>query len=437
MRSISDQRGGIALVTALLAPLLISVAGFGLDFGYAFWINQRLNEAADAGALAAVSQSAANVAGGYGDTAVLQLYGSNVFQTNAQGLPVSASPNLTVSSNGTGGASSILTYTAAVPTFFSGIFGMNSINVSGSSKATGNPVTYINYYIVVDISQSMGIGSTATDMQNLYNRTLQYGNTGDGEPGCVFGCHVVGPDNNGQLQTYTNEYLAHNVSPTISLRIDAAVAAIKSIISAAQTAAGTAQNIKIGLYTMSDNPSTGVMLTTVAAPSNNYTNLATYAATIDLGGNTSSGIGDSNFTTEMTQFNAVVPTQGNGATASSPLNYVFVIADGVTDTYSSACTDTHCTAVFDSSLCTPLKAKSTVGVIYTTYLPVYYQNNSSAGLDPAYSALVAPFASQIAPAMQACATSANWYYQATDGPQIASAMAALFASSQSAVRITQ
>jgi Flp pilus assembly protein TadG len=428
-----QRRGSIGMIAALCAPLLIMVAGFAVDFTYASSINQRLGEAADAAVLAAVSQSAATSVGGYSQTAKLQTYGLNMFQGNIANLSVPVTPTLNVVSNDTGGVVATLTYTAQVPTFFGGIVGIPHINVSNTVSATANPTVYINYYIIVDVSQSMGIGSTAADMQALYNRTQVANNTTDGEPGCVFGCHVPLAG-----QTQSTEYLAHNVSPKITLRVDAAVSAIQTIIASAQASAGSQGNIKIGLYTMSQDPtvSNPPYLNTVAALSSDYSLLNTEAATIDLGDNTAGGIGDTNFPSQLSAFNNLILTaNGTGATAASPLNYVFIITDGVEDTYSPGCTDTHCTAVFDPTQCNPLKTKATVGVIYTTYLPIYYANGTSGTQDAAYSALVNPFATNIAPALQACASSSTYYYEASDGPAITTGMNSLFASSEQAARL--
>jgi hypothetical protein len=341
------------------------------------------------------------------------------------------SKNLTVVSNSSNGVTANISYSGSVPTLFSGIIGINSIPVTGTATATASPITYINYYIVVDISQSMGIGSTATDMQNLYNRVVSYNNGSGGETGCVFGCHVKAAG-----QTYTNEYLAHNVSPAITLRIDSAVSAIQSIISAAQAAAGTNQNIKIGLYTMSDNPVSGTLLNTVSAPSSNYTSLTSLAATIDLGNNVTGGDGDSDFVDQLSQFNTILPANGSGASASSPLNYVFIVTDGLIDTPGSGCTSGHCTGAFSPSYCTNLKAKSTVGVIYTTYLPIYNQNKSANGYETNYTSLVLPYVNNIAPNLENCATSSSYYFEASDGPAISTAMQSLFAATQQAARLT-
>ncbi len=428
-----NRRGSIAVIAALCAPLLMAAAGFAVDFTYTSYINQRLSEAADAAVLTAVSQSAATSVGGYSQTAKLKTYGLNVFQGNIANLPISLTPTLTVASTAAGGVVATLSYTANVKTFFGGVVGIPYLKVSNTVSATANPIVYINYYIIVDISQSMGIGSTAADMQSLYNRTMAAVNSTDNEPGCVFGCHAPL-----QGQTQSTEYLAHNVSPKITLRIDSAVAAIQNIAAAAQASAGSQQNIKIGLYTMSQDPtvSSPPYINTVAPLSSDYSAISAEAATIDLGANTSGGIGDTNFPSQLSAFNsAILAANGSGATAASPVNYVFIITDGVEDTPGSGCIDGHCTAVFNSAQCTPLKAKATVGVIYTTYLPIYKFNGTSGALDGAYSDLVNSFAANIAPALQACASSPTYYYEASDGPAITTGMNSLFASSEEAARL--
>jgi hypothetical protein len=335
-------------------------------------------------------------------------------------------PTLTVTQKGNG-AVATLNYSANVPTLFSGIVGIKSFPVTGTASANASGITYINYYIVVDISQSMGIGSTSTDMTNLYNRSAAYNGVG-----CVFGCHVEDAG-----QTYTNEYLAHNMSPTITLRIDSAVAAIQSIISSAKTAAASYNNIQIGLYTMSEDPVSGKLLNTIASPSSNYSSLTSLAATIDLGNNVTAGLGDSDFVDQLTQFHAVIPASGSGASATSPLNYVFIITDGMVDTPGAGCIDGHCTAAFVSSYCSSLKTKATVGVIYTTYLPIYTNNNPADGYQIAYAALAEPYVGQIPANLQSCASSSSYYFEASDGPAITTAMQALFAQTISTATLTQ
>jgi Flp pilus assembly protein TadG len=421
-----DGRGNVFMIVGLGAPLLLGTAGFSVDYAYASYLKQSLDKALDISVLAATSQTAATSGGGYSNTAWMRQYGLNIWGGNTANLGVSVTPTLTVASNGTGGVIANGSYTYAMPTTFSNIIGIPTITLNGTAQATANPLTYLNYYIVLDISQSMGIAATQADMTSLFSRTTAYGNGG-----CVFGCHVKTSG-----QPYTNEYLAHNVSPRINLRIDAAISAIQTIIADAQAAAGTSQNIKIGLYTMSADPISGTKLNTLSAPSTNYTNLTTLAAGITLGNNNSGGTGDTDFTTQLAQFALAIPTDGSGSNAASPKNYVFIVTDGVKDT-PGVCTSGHCTAAFDPALCTPLKAKAVVGTIYTTYLPIYNNNNPGAGFDINYTQLVAPFVSQIAPNLKSCATNPGYYYEATDGPALNEAMKALFASTLKTARITQ
>ncbi|MGA2129402.1 MAG: hypothetical protein ABSG76_24990, partial [Xanthobacteraceae bacterium] len=204
-------------------------------------------------------------------------------------------------------------------------------------------------------------------------------------------------------------------------------------------AAGTNKNIKIGLYTMSENPVSGTLVNTISSPSSNYTSLTSLAATIDLGNNTSAGLGDSDFVDQLAKFNTILPANGSGASALSPLNYVFLVTDGLVDT-PGLCPPYpaygHCNSAFDPSYCTSLKAKATVGVIYTTYLPIYNQNNSANGYENDYQKLAQPYVSQIAPNLQSCATAAKYYFEASDGPAIASTMLSLFQATQQAAILT-
>jgi len=431
-----DRSGNVAIITALLMPVLMGTAGFAMDYGYTAYVKLKLDKAAEAAVIAAVSQSAATAGGGYSNISWLQSYGSDIFLGNTAQLSVGAvTSNLTVTSTGLNAVTATLTYSATIPALFSGIIGIPSFAVNGTASAKASGITYINYYILVDISQSMGIGATATDMASLYNRVVAYKNGTEDEPGCVFGCHVITGN-----QSYTNEYLAHSISPFITLRIDAAVSAIQSIISAAQNAAGTNHNIKIGLYTMSGNPVSGTLLTTVSVPSSDYTSLSSLASSIGLGNNDTAGDGDSDFVDQLSQFNALLPSNGSGASGTSPLNYVFIITDGMIDTVGSGCTWGHCTGAFSPAYCSGLKAKSTaVGVIYTTYLPIYNNNNQADGYDIQYATLAEPYVGDIPTNLASCATSKpiSYYFEAVDGPAITTSMLALFERSQNAATLTQ
>jgi Flp pilus assembly protein TadG len=456
VKGLRERGGNVAVITALLTPLLVLLVGGAIDLTNASMRQAQLQQSVDAAAVSVVAR--------YSDvyTTALTMTSDGpvvpspndvtqnaqaVFNANYQTNGPTTLNSFSVSAQKTANVvSATVTASGAFQPNFLGLIGITSIPLSATSVTDDNMPSFINYYILVDASQSMGIAATQTDMNNLYARVSAYGTgTGDdGSPGCVFGCHVTTNINHGNhgLQTYSNEYLAHNISPKITLRIDSAIAAIQDVISSAQTAAGTLKNVKIGIYQMSRDPTTGTLVTQISAPSNNYSDLQTLANGLDLGNNTSSGVGDSDFPNEINYFvSKFLGNNGTGLTASSPINYVFIVSDGLYDVPGS-CTDGHCTSAFVSNgtspSCSQIKQQATVGVIYTTYNPIYYDNTPTT-LNDDYSPLAAPYAagtpSPITTNLTACASSPSLFYTASDGPGIDSAMQALFSYTLKTARV--
>jgi Flp pilus assembly protein TadG len=452
-----DHRANIAVMFALTAPILVVFVGMGIDYLVGLSFKSRWDTAADAAAIAAVKAAEAYVTANASNQSTAALIsgakaagntqGGKAFDANAGASETAGTVTRTVDTENPSGTTftATVSYTGTSPSHFGRWVGISNLAVAGSATASAAMTTYINYYIILDTSESMGVGSSATDMQNLFSRTEAYGNATDGEPGCVLACHVTTVNNNGSHQTYSNEYLAHNISPTITLRIDAAKSAIQDVIT---QAVGTTGNIQIGLYTMQSysqggtaNPKIGPYINTISNPTSDFSTLGTLLGTIDLASpDPEYGWGNSAFTDSLDYFNNDIfnnAALGNGFTAQTPLNYVFIITDGVQDVQGATCFWQHCTQALDPSLCNQFKTVATVGVIYTTYLPFYQNNNSANGYDTLYGGIVEPISSQIAPNLQSCATSSQYYYEATDGPALTTAMSALFTSSAQNLRLTQ
>jgi Flp pilus assembly protein TadG len=448
-----DRRGNFAVMFALTAPILILLIGMGLDFLVGLSFKSRWDAAADAAALAGNNAAIAYANANAATETTTQLVANAILAGEAAGLKAfnanagisestgKVTPNVVTTNSGTK-FTTTASYTGSTTSFFGGLVSITSLSLAGSATATQSATTYINYYILIDISQSMGIGTTQADMSNLYNITKGMGYAQDSEPGCVFGCHVT------SLYSQTNEAIAH--ANGITLRIDSARTAVQGIIAQAQAQA-TNGNIQFALYTMQDDPITNSSTAVqIAAMSSNYANLTTAANTIDLGENTSGGIGDTDLKTTLSNFATnTLPSQGSGFSAQSPLNYVMIVTDGMLDT-PGACQSGHCTGVISSTTCQSLQQNATVGVIYTTYLPIYHLNdpNSSQpvpGSSPTvytnlqinYYQLVLPYQASIAPSLQSCATDLTNYFEASDGPSLISAMSNLFQSSLNSLRLTQ
>lgn len=421
-RALRDRRGGTMVLTAVCLPMLLMVVGFAADYGFASYVNQGLGRAADIAAVTAVSQTASQTAGGYSNTSILQYIGTQIFAENVKQMKLAGvNSNVSVAPDGNGGVLATVTYSYAVPALFGGMFGQKTIPVSGSANSAAKPTTYVNYYILVDTSQSMGIGTSQDDMSTLYARVASYGYGSNGEKGCQFGCHAAAPGHQ-----YSNEQLAHNFTPRVTLRIDSAVQAVQSMINTANSTVGPAKNIQFALYAMQANPMDHTQIKTVAPLSTNYSDLVTKAATIDLGDNDGQqGFGDTDFASGINAFVASLPSNGSGSSPASPQNFVFLITDGVKDTPGNSCVDTHCTAALDPATCNPIKAKATVGTIYTTYQPIM-KNAQPDQYEDTYRDLVLPFAANIAPNVAACATSSTLALEAKYGTDIINAVQILF-----------
>jgi hypothetical protein len=99
--------------------------------------------------------------------------------------------------------------------------------------------------------------------------------------------------------------------------------------------------------------------------------------------------------------------------SSSPQAIIFLVSDGVADE-----TTNPRVKPVPAALCDAIKAKNIrIAALYTTYHPMPHHS--------AYNTEVAPIASQIAPAMQACA-SPGLYFEVSPSQGIAEAMQMLF-----------
>jgi hypothetical protein len=138
----------------------------------------------------------------------------------------------------------------------------------------------------------------------------------------------------------------------------------------------------------------------------------------------------------LTSMNSALPTPGDGSSSSTPQKILFFVSDGLEDAATTTCSQSEsvtglgrCQSPINVSNCTTIKNRGIkIAVLYTTYYPVtnnWWYNNT-----------VAPFQSQIATNMQACASS-GLYFEVSPTQGISAAMTALFNLALQQVRITQ
>ena len=196
-----NKRGNVAIICALTALPLISAVGCAIDYSIASLIKTKLQAAADAATLATVSINSPAIATAKTMTGSGTVSGGSTDATNYFSANLSAAPantgytGLTSSATVTKSSQVVtaaLTFSATVPTYFLGIIGHKTMSVSGTSSASYTLTTYIDFYLMLDVSGSMSFPSTAAEQQRLMAVNPDNLTGSQGYPqGCQFACHFT------------------------------------------------------------------------------------------------------------------------------------------------------------------------------------------------------------------------------------------------------
>jgi Flp pilus assembly protein TadG len=393
----SNKRGNVAVITALCALPLIAAVGCVIDYTTATLVKTKLQAAADAAALATVSvnssvvttaksmSSGGTVSGG-------STFATNFFNANLSGAPANVgytnlSPSSTVTLSGTKMTANV-SFTAKVPTYFMGVMGFSNVSVSGSSTASYTMPTYVNFYLMLDVSGSMSFPSTAAEQARLMavNPDNLQGNPGYPQ-GCQFACHfsaqgacgqtsssnpyqgpippagaATNPGSGGYCQGFiisrlgttptsfasgsNNKTNGNNVNwngtqvtscPTagttscIQLRADAVGYAVTTLLSTASKAEQVTNQYQVGLYPFIQNLYSYVPLTTNLTGSTITNAASSLASLLDTGTNSNLGSGGTHFENVLPSMNSLITSVGTGTGSSNALPYIFIITDGSQD----------------------------------------------------------------------------------------------------------
>ena len=217
-----NRRGNVAVISALAMLPMVAAAGCVIDYTTATTIKTKLQAAADAASLATVSinssviTTAKNMTGSGtvsgGSTYAVNFFNANLTQapentgyTNLTPTATVARSNLTITAT--------VSYTAQVPTYFMGLMGFKNIPLSGTSKASYTMPTFINFYLMLDVSGSMSFPSTTAEMYRLMavnpdNLHPSNSPPNGGYPqGCQFACHWASQNTTcGQTEAQTGSY---------------------------------------------------------------------------------------------------------------------------------------------------------------------------------------------------------------------------------------
>jgi Flp pilus assembly protein TadG len=198
-----DQRGNIAVIFAIACIPILAAVGCGVDYSEASRMRAKLQSAADAAAVASISQNsqgwlAASQMTSDGPVTTAQTDATKIFLGNINNVynPGNPGANMftlntpptaaTVTKTGVN-LTSTVTFNASVPTIFMNVLGFKSLTVAGSSSASSSLPMYLDFYVMLDVSGSMGLPSTNAEQTRLSavnpDDFTVYPN------GCTFACH--------------------------------------------------------------------------------------------------------------------------------------------------------------------------------------------------------------------------------------------------------
>lgn len=431
-----DRAGNFGMMTALLAVPLTGAAGLAIDFTHALALRTQLHAAADAAAVGAISEKSKAVAEamamqGDGTITVGSTDAEHVFRSQMHGeaseLPLAL--ELSVTKNA-GVIESRVAFSAVVPTTFMRVLGKDSMTIGGTATARYQTPAFLDFYMLLDNTPSMGVGATPDDVEKLIKETKN-GTDGKGkDANCAFACHIVSTAGVEDKNSYY--YLAKKIGATI--RIDVVAEATAALMQTAKMTQTVPGQFRMSAYTFGES-ALDTKLFTVSDPTTNFDAVsnATKAITLMSIPNHEYPNTQTNYDAVLQAIDAKIKTTGSGTSTADRQSILFFVADGVGDAAKKTCSrklngSNRCMEPVNPAECERLKARGIkIAVLYTTYLPL--KDNKF------YMDWIWPFQNQIPEKMQACA-SPGYYFEVSLEQGIEDAMNALFKKIVSSPRIT-
>ena len=193
-----DKAANVAVIFGIAIIPVMSAIGCAVDYSLATGLKAKLQAAADAASVAAIAKNspgfnAASAMTGDGPVTLAQADAVKVFNGNAANVTSAAGATVTVAAptsvvTKTGILlTSTLQYSAVMQTTFLRAVGFPNITVSGNSSATSSFPPYLDFYLMLDVSGSMGLPSSDAEQTRLSLVNPDDYSVYPG--GCTFACH--------------------------------------------------------------------------------------------------------------------------------------------------------------------------------------------------------------------------------------------------------
>jgi Flp pilus assembly protein TadG len=190
-----DRRGNIAVIFTLAMIPLVSALGSAVDYSMATRMKAKLQSAADAASVSSIAQNSAGYLAATqmtsdGTIAAGVTDANAVFDGNMS--TITGFQNLTRTSTVTKtgvNLKSNVTFSAQVPTTFMRVIGMQALTVTGSSSSAAKLPPYLDFYLTLDVSGSMGLPVSINEAKRM--QTVNPDNFIQYPTGCTLACHFA------------------------------------------------------------------------------------------------------------------------------------------------------------------------------------------------------------------------------------------------------
>ena len=439
----SDRRGNVLFIFAVSALPLIGSLGAGVEYLRKVNYRARLDDAADAAAMAAITTARDYISSNPNNQtdptsdaiARGKARAEAVFRANAASTlgALAVTPNITLARNGQDLTASA-SYTTVFPSPFGRLLGnvaASSLNVVGASTSSLTLPSYVDFYLLLDTSGSMGLPTSAA--QQVYFAKLNPDMADKKGNNCAFACHFPGFKGYDLSKTYN-----------IELRIATVGKAVAQLIDTAKSKTVLDKQFRIGLFPFVSYMETAADLTQSLDSLKLYANNLEAYMDVGIGDKTLvRGSGGTHFDNVMPAMNDKIKSVGDGSSSAKAKPFVFLVTDGMANAqyyygsagkYDGSKWTGSVSNLIDPNLCAQMKKRGiTISILYIPYLPMAQPFNDNVGYENVRVNSLIP---NVPGALQSCATP-GFFRTASDATQITTALNAMFEDALAAARLTQ
>jgi Flp pilus assembly protein TadG/uncharacterized protein YegL len=404
-----DRRANVAITFAIALIPIVGFVGAAIDYSMASRQRAKIQSALDEALLAGSIAGKQALDAGSGASAAIaaaKIAANAFFTGNTTGFTSELSVNYTMSGLTLTGSG---TATASVPTNFSKVLGLTSLNLSVASNSSSTTQPYLNVYLLIDISSSMLLPATQTGITQMTNGT-----------GCALACHNA---------TDGTDSYGYAVKKGIQLRYQVVNQGIQNLLTYLNGSSTYKTYVKVGLWSFDSS------LTKMSSLTSDFTSVANNFPAPGLASDDAAAA--TPFDSLISSFVSTVGTAGDGSSAASPQKLIIIASDGVNDPTRAWTTNTSLrpqVKAFDTSFCSSFKTNGvTVAIINTPYYPMTWDWGYNATLGQPGTQGGATRVDDIPIVLQACAGSN--FIQAPDVATIQSSFTTLF-NNASPIRLT-